>query len=169
VTRVRTQVDDLSEAVARQADHDESTRPRIWWWPDLTEEQAGQSWQVLCEWVYSVLLGRHERFRIGFRPCWFCHTEVVDELTALCQAWLAAYIEGHSMYGPSEWLDRCLPNEMGRIDKDLSRCKTHDHLEPPPVPPVTADFSDFVTNDLTSRESAEQPALKLACSQSARW
>src|SRR6478736_4410001 len=66
VAAVRGQLEDLAADPA-------VVRPRIVWWPDLTEEEAATAWAVLTRWIDDVLLTRYPEAARVLYPCWHEH------------------------------------------------------------------------------------------------
>jgi hypothetical protein len=65
--------------------------------------------------VDEVLRARHPEAYNELGACWFLHPDILDELTALHAAWLAAYRDNTSPGTAAiEWHDRWLPGAMVR-------------------------------------------------------
>lgn len=90
--------------------------PSRWCLKELPRTKAAEAqWDEFTEWV-DWLTGHYPQ---GFRdmpPCWYLHTDAVEELAALWQAWRYAY------YGDDDpresamvWHERWLPGVCRRL------------------------------------------------------
>ncbi len=119
----------------RRTDRPEARAP--FRWENLDAEQTRDTWQELGDWVRWLC----ERFRIDdIPPCWYQHSDLVEELTALWLSWEGAYHPDARFDDPVRWLD-WLSRTRTRFARRSPRCgvgahKAHD-LGP------THDDSDF--------------------------
>jgi len=101
--------------------------PASWCWPTASPPAAEQMWLELAGWV-GWLRGRYpvaERVP----ACWWRHSEVVEELTALWLAWLHAYTDPDAeLTGPIDFHSRHLPDTLTRIRAWGVHCET-DHRD----------------------------------------
>jgi hypothetical protein len=108
--RLARRVDELADSVA----HPAYEFPTGWTWRALGGHSARVLWEQLHDWV-GWLRGRYP-VADAVPPCWYRHSEVVEELTALWLAWRAAYAEADAaLLGPAEWHDRWLPGALQHI------------------------------------------------------
>lgn len=103
------------DAAAKNAAQIHKQKPSIWCWRYLNNKQIAQQWGGLENWV-AWLSDRYPKTLRDLPPCWYLHTEAVEELTALWAAWKAAY------YGDDNprdamifWHDRWLPGVVRRL------------------------------------------------------
>ena len=112
------------------------------WWPDLpTGQERAEALHSLGRWVDEVLRARHPEAYNELGTCWFWHPDILDELTALQAAWLAAYRDTASPGTATiEWHDRWLPGAMARCSAAIRArgCKGRHEKETHP----TAAFLD---------------------------
>lgn len=95
-------------------------------WKALRDpEERVERWEDLRSWVHWLV----ERFALDYKtipPCWWRHGAVVEELTALHDAWKLSYSEMNSAAGPADWMaifDRTLDRLrrwIGRTNCDLN-------------------------------------------------
>ncbi|MBV9095284.1 MAG: hypothetical protein JO132_15630 [Streptosporangiaceae bacterium] len=114
VGKLRDEVHDVAELAGELAKRPEAQRAA--WWPDLPAgQERAEALQSLGRWVDEVLRGRHPEAYNELGSCWFWHPDILDELTALHAAWLAAYRDkASSGTAAIEWHDRWLPGAMAR-------------------------------------------------------
>jgi hypothetical protein len=116
VDKLRDEIHDVAELVRDLATAGRPQTRRAVWWPDLPAGQKRASaMQSLGSWVDEVLRARHPEAYNELGTCWFRHPDILDELTALRAAWIAAYRdEASSGTAAIEWHDRWLPGAMAR-------------------------------------------------------
>ena len=114
VGQLRDEVHAVAELAGELAQRPE-TRGVIWW-PDLPAgQERAEAVQSLGHWVDEVLRARHPEAYNELGTCWFWHPDILDELTALRAAWVAAYRDKASPGTAAiEWHDRWLPGAMAR-------------------------------------------------------
>jgi len=106
--------------------------PQQWCWPALGEVAAAEQWRDLSAWV-GWLRGRYP-IAEQLPACWWRHSELVEELTALRLAWLAAYTEpGAALTGPIDFHDRWLPSVLGRVRRWGVQCLGEHRPRPPSI------------------------------------
>jgi len=152
---VSERLDDLARTVAALADVVAAAPPR-------TGPIPAPSWLVappdsaatrrlldgLCSWLRAVFL-RYPDAAAVLPACWLWHPEVVEELTWLMHAWIAAYqSEGASVQLAGDWHDRQRPGVVRRLKESVSACSVERHQTragwdapadtAPPVPGVDA-------------------------------
>lgn len=95
------------------------------WKTLLNGEERAERWDDLRSWVHWLV----GRFALDYKtvpPCWWRHGAVIEELTALQDAWKLSYSEVNSAAGPADWMaifDRTLERLrrwVGRTNCDLS-------------------------------------------------
>ncbi|MGI8769153.1 MAG: hypothetical protein ACR2I1_08650 [Propionibacteriaceae bacterium] len=138
-----------------------SAASRKWCWRSMDPSRTEQLWADLAGWV-GWLRGRYPLAQV-LPGCWWAHTELVEELTALYRAWLGAVAGGTpGTYNSVEWHDRWLPGTLARIRGwGADRCatgRTHqpkppDAYTPTPVDDPTA-FAAHVAADLAARRTS---------------
>jgi hypothetical protein len=103
-----TRFDDLRSDTPTAAT---SGTPTAWCWRNLHEESKEELWILLRNWVEWL----RSRYPLAKRRprCWAQHPEIVEELTALWLAWLAAY-ETENPHSP--------PPQTGRTAGCLDSC-----------------------------------------------
>jgi hypothetical protein len=140
IVKLRGEVRDAAGPVAGLVQHPETQRAV--WWPDLPAGKArADSLGDLGRWVDEVLRSRHPEAYNDLGTCWFWHPDVLDELTALQAAWLAAYRDPASpATAAAEWHNRWLPGAMARCRAAIAArgCKGRHEKEPP----ATTGFLD---------------------------
>ena len=136
VAELRGQVGELAGLVRELAEREETeTRgERAVWWPDMRPgEERAEALRLLGGWVDEVLRARHPEAYKELQACWFLHTDVLDELTALRAAWFAAYRDTQgSTTAAIEWHDRWLPACMARCKAAIKAraCNKSGHQDP---------------------------------------
>lgn len=124
-------------------------KPAPWNWKELDGPKAAQLLTGLREWVdwYNARYGVTADTRIP--GCWYRHTPVVEELTAVWTAWQAAYY-GHQSPNdaPAYWHERILWPTITRIKKSswgLGACNPH-HKDPRPgkEPSTDTEFAEHI-------------------------
>jgi hypothetical protein len=165
VTTVQRRLDDLAEtvsevdtlraevaAVAEVADNIATGQGHgaASWWPDLaTGESRARALESLAIWVDEVLRARHPEMYNRLGACWYQHSDVLDELTALRAAWYAAYRDPAApATAAMEWHDRWLPGAMRRCRATIRArgCRgRHEKAAPATAPFMDRqDFQNFV-------------------------
>lgn len=74
-------------------------------WRELSDAEASERWQSLREWVEWFTV----RYNIAISvvpDCWWRHAPLVEELSALHTAHLAAFDPSDSGFGPIGWHER---------------------------------------------------------------
>jgi hypothetical protein len=83
-------------------------------WDRLGPHDAVRLWQELADWV-GWLRSRYPLAR-QVPLCWWRHSELVEEMTALWLAWREAYLEkGAPLTAAADWHARWLPDFLHRI------------------------------------------------------
>jgi hypothetical protein len=120
------------------------------WWPDLaTGESRAKALESLAIWVDEVLRARHPEMYNRLGACWYQHSDVLDELTALRAAWHAAYRDPAApATAAMEWHDRWLPGAMRRCRASIRArgCRGRHEKEAPATMPFMdrQEFRNFV-------------------------
>ncbi len=117
-------VDDLAGAGRRP----DPVRPVSWiGHSDQEPEQTPARLAELADWVGQVYL----RYPIAARElpdCWLWHTDVVEELAWLHQAWQAAYHpESGTITAAGDWHDRYRPGVAARVRSAARGCSLENH------------------------------------------
>lgn len=118
--RLASEVTDAyADVVSRLEEADAGARPAIaptaWNWRSLGARAREELWSQLREWVTWI---RH-RYPLAKKipSCWDKHPEIVEELTALWLAWLAAYEQRDgTLTAAADWHDRWLPGVLHRLE-----------------------------------------------------
>lgn len=171
IARLEAALSDLSESLSDLL-NDESTRskkPHVWSWTDLTPSELETAYRQLSAWVYDVLFVLRIETRHVILPCWFKHMNVVDELGALCKGWEYAYrYDKANPAAALEWLDRWLPNSIGRIREFMKQCVKeeardmyHKVTQDMALTP-DADLDRFISNAVAIRKTRRKPEQGLA-------
>ncbi|MGN6221666.1 MAG: hypothetical protein ACTHNQ_19370 [Microbacterium sp.] len=98
-------------------------------WRHLSDEQARAEWGMLREWVEWFTV----RYNVPVSvvpPCWFKHGALVEELSALHIAHLAAFDSSDTGLGPIGWHER-LAQANGRLQRAGAGC-TSGHFDVKP-------------------------------------
>lgn len=141
--------DSMTAAVKNLLASPPAATPTPWNWQELDGEQSVKLMEALNEWVTWIneRYGVTDSFRIY--GCWYRHSAVVEELTAVWVAWKAAYY-GHKdpTNDPASWHDGTFWPMMKRIRSEtwgLSNCHT-EHADPRPSFRDSTDpqFTDFL-------------------------
>lgn len=135
VSKLRNEVHNAAEQAGEQAQRPE-TQGAVWW-PDLpTGQERAEAVHSLGRWVDEVLRARHPEAYNELGTCWFWHPDILDELTALQAAWLAAYRDkAPSGTAAIEWHDRWLPGAVARCSAAIRArgCKGRHEKESHPT------------------------------------
>jgi hypothetical protein len=152
-----SRVDELAGLVAQLADAVNATptaADEVASWLDLPPE-VDTTHAVLGElltWMQVVYL-RYPDAAAGLPDCWLWHTNVVEELLWLMQAWLAAYRDDKAAVSlAGDWHDRYRPGVVRRITTTAGRCSLENHqprdgqpLPGGPVVPVAGAAEQIAT------------------------
>ncbi|MCU4750285.1 hypothetical protein [Streptomyces sp. G-5] len=130
-------------------------------WRTLDGEQTAKQWGVLIDWSRKVLYPTYARQH--WRPCWYLHWSVVEELSALCAVWHWSYRKDAPPTRAAEWHARWWPHTRGVLDATFKRCgpekpgATLRHALPKGIDAnLFADdeaLSSFIANHVRSREA----------------
>ncbi|SEE94684.1 hypothetical protein [Jiangella alba] len=145
-------------------------------WRTLSADEAEQEWLALNEWVHWL----RREFGLSaaiIPPYWHRHPELVWELSALHQRWLAAYDPYQDPSAPLVWMAEFATARQRlhdwvsisgtRLDRDRPTRQTSWPGED--VPPIEAesritnredDFVHFVLDDVERRRHAEAAFLR---------
>ncbi len=136
-TAATSRLDDLVTLVRELAERPaaRTAGEQAIWWPDLPAgQERAAALRLLGTWVDEVLRGHHrELVQDSLQACWYRHDDVLDELTALCAAWQAAYLgKTASATAAIEWHDRWLPGCMARRKAAIKArpCNRDGHQSP---------------------------------------
>jgi hypothetical protein len=109
---------------------EQAVQPRVWWWPDLTVDEARNAWKTLTEWMQDVLVVRYPEVDNVLQPCWYRHPAAVDALTSLYTTWLAAYQDLTAQpTAAASWLNQWLPAAIEQIKQALRSCDWTAHRD----------------------------------------
>ncbi|MDJ0396178.1 hypothetical protein QMK17_22935 [Rhodococcus sp. G-MC3] len=126
--------------------------PSRFTWRYLDSEQSRQLWADLIDWT-TWIRGRYE-LDTKIPPCWYRHSPVVEELTALMAAWTDAYYRGDEYRDDlTAWHTQWFWPVIHRLQAvtDFENC-THTRCEHRSTPPTTLDgLDDFVAADIAGR------------------
>ncbi|MGV8967787.1 MAG: hypothetical protein ACOH2F_16095 [Cellulomonas sp.] len=123
--------------------------PRPIDWARLTGEAAATEWAALDRWV-RWLVRRYNLDHRDVPPCWYAHTDLVEELSALRSAHRGAYDPSGPPGGPAEW-HQTLANTRTHLQLSVSRtgCKPREHRPPTAIDwasdPARADYTSAIT------------------------
>ncbi|GAA2725794.1 hypothetical protein [Cellulomonas aerilata] len=148
-------------------------------WNTLPAAEAAARWVALEAWV-SWLRTAYGLSVLEIPPLWHRHDELVWELSALHQHWLACYGEGASGSAPLQW-HRDFDDARHRLRRWVAACGTQGGADRPtlvaswpgqpprdvePARAITdrdADFQDMVRADVQERlDAAEAMATALS-------
>jgi hypothetical protein len=129
-------------------------------WTTLDAEAAAATWQQLGAWV-SWLVDRYAMREVPV-GCWWRHGMLIEELTALWQAWQTSYAPDADGTAPLLWhehLDRARDRIRLRLQQQ-GNCISAGHHDPtPPTYPGAAEqFRAHITADVEARLAAPPPA-----------
>lgn len=135
-------------------------------WAHLDRDTAAQLWEELFDWVDWL----RARYELGGRllPCWYRHSPLVEELTALMGAHRAAYAttateddpaeRWHD--GPASWQHYTLRPFIDRLDSvtdleqcDLDRCG----YRPLEIVSDRGGFAEYIAADVDGRPAPPPP------------
>ena len=106
--------------------------PQNWCWRSLGPVESREQWQHLLSWV-GWLRGRYP-IADQLPACWWRHSELVEELTALWVAWLAAYTEPSApLTAPIDFHDRWFPQVLVRVRRWGVQCQDEHRPRPPSI------------------------------------
>lgn len=107
-------------------------------WRTITEEERPEACRTLAAWVHEWLIPRYGIKAKRIPDCWWQHTDLIEELSALHTAWQVAFDAADAGWGPIGWHERfaaALTREAFR-----ERC-VNEHRDDPkrsmPLPPAT--------------------------------
>ncbi len=148
-------------------------------WNTLPAAEAAVRWVELDAWV-SWLRTAYGLSVLEIPPLWHRHDELVWELSALHQHWLACYGDGASGSAPLQW-HRDFDDTRHRLRRWVAACGTQTTADRPtlvatwpgeathdvePARAITdrdADFRDMVRSDVQERlDAAEAVAAGLS-------
>ncbi|MFC8178726.1 hypothetical protein ACFULT_07625 [Rhodococcus sp. NPDC057297] len=142
---------------AADSELDELT-PSRFTWRYLDNVQTRTLWDELIDWV-DWIRGRYE-LDTKIPPCWYRHSPVVEELSALMVAWTDAYYRGDEYRDDlTAWHTQWFWPVIGRIRSisDFDTC-THTRCEHHPVEPITLPgLDEFVAADIGGRPEPAPP------------
>ncbi|MFI1919328.1 hypothetical protein [Nocardia sp. NPDC020380] len=144
-----------------QSDSESESSPSKLWpcrysWRDLDQDGAAELWTELIDWVDWL---RH-RYQLGSRvpACWYRHGAVVEELTALMAAHIAAYwCERDAVDLPREdltaWHTQWLWPVIERVTRisDFSACRPHHCRSQTHPQPVHAGLDDYLAEQISAQ------------------
>lgn len=115
-----------------------------WWWPTMTQGQAGEAWTTLTQWVDGLIIPRYDDGENTMptagaqvlRPeevglpyssrvlrCWFAHPGIVDQLSALFWAQKGDYRRNAPAHSPLEWQETWLPKTLDHLGDEFRKKK----------------------------------------------
>jgi hypothetical protein len=158
----------LSERVDELAPKTPDVMAGAFWWPDLTAQAAEKAWGVLGSWVEDVIV---ERYHESIKPCWYRHPRAVDLLSAMRQAWAAAYRTDAPPTAAAEWHDRWLAHLWKLVDKETNGCTEREHRPDEMEPSVhdAAALRRFVEADVARRSSTTSDDEPPVGSERSEW
>jgi len=124
--------------------------PDNWCWQSISEDEALEQWRHLAAWV-GWLRGRYP-IAEQLPGCWWRHSELVEELTAVWLAWHGAYTDPRGHPGaPVDFHDRVLPSFLGRVRRWGVQCLDEHRPRPATVYAANAvddpqAFADFTAD-----------------------
>jgi hypothetical protein len=131
--------------------------PRDWCWQSIDSDTASEQWRSLCSWVGWL----RSRYPIADQlpACWWRHSELVEELTGLWLAWLAAYTEPQApLTAPIDFHDRLLPSFLGRVRRWGIQCLDEHRPRPASVyGGTTVDDPDALADFIGDAPGARRP------------
>jgi hypothetical protein len=151
---LRAQVDYLLEKVTDAVD----LTDRAITWSRLTREQAAEEWKRLCEWT-DWLRDRYQLHE-SIPACWYAHSAMVEELSALRAAWTDAYLSPQAgLADPAAWHDLLDRTRYRLYAWDRNGCADGRHRPDLRLPDDTDDDlrQRVITDDLDQRTEGEQP------------
>lgn len=105
------------------------------WTDDLDQDQARELWDWLTEWCQNILWPIYARD--VWKPCWYLHTQVRIELTALRGTWKHAYLSPDvPPTRAMEWHSRWWPHAEKMLKEELKNCGHPREGLPRPKHPV---------------------------------
>jgi hypothetical protein len=138
-------------------------------WDALNSEQLREAWDILVSWLQDVLYPTYAR--PVWRPCWFKHPVVFEELAWLCAYWHWAYkVKGAPPSRAADWHQRCWPHVKAVLEERFSRCYVPEHGHEIDVEAINASMSgmrlteeqqqrlDALHRDSTARLSSQAVA-----------
>jgi hypothetical protein len=134
-------------------------------WRSLDAQQASAQWRLLVDWCRNVLYLTYAR--PVWRPCWYRHGQVVEELSTLCALWHWSHRKDAPPTRAGEWHARWWPHVHGVLKESFAQCgpssvgkkvrHTTDHLPSPTLFAHDEDLSGFIAAYVASRESERLP------------
>jgi hypothetical protein len=123
-------------------------------WKVLDRETAAEQWPAMDEWV-RWLSTRYVLSPRTIPPCWYHHSGMVEELSALRTGWLAAFAPDATGGAPLDWHD-AFAATRSRLDETVNRsgCTKDDHRQDHTASWLTIPDPDFAAaceTDLANR------------------
>lgn len=98
-------------------------------WRTITEEDRPEACRTLASWVQDWLIPRYGIQAKKIPDCWWQHTDLIEELSALHTAWLVAFAVDDAGWGPIGWHERF----AAALTRDAFKEKCVDRHRPDPV------------------------------------
>lgn len=94
------------EALADRSGATEMLTPTVVNWRTISDHDRTDACAALADWVQNWLVPRYAVPRRLIPDCWYEHSAMVEELSAIHVAWLVAFDEADSGFGPIGWHER---------------------------------------------------------------
>lgn len=134
--------------------------PSRFTWRYLDRDQARQLWDELVDWTTWI----RERYELDVKipPCWYRHSPVVEELSALMVAWTDAYYRGDEYRDDlTAWHTQWFWPVVHRIRtiSDFETCTHGRCTHASRTPSTLAGIDEFITANIDGRAAPKpQPA-----------
>lgn len=94
------------DALADRSGAPQMMTPTVVNWRDISGENRAEASAALADWVQNWLVPRYGITRKLIPDCWYQHSAMVEELSALHTAWVVAFDEADGGFGPIGWHER---------------------------------------------------------------
>ena len=134
---LRTEVQDLAEALAKAVSKNRLTPPPAPYWLGLSGDQYLGQLAKLQKWVDKVAHAQYPDYFVKLPPCWPNHPEAIWELSNLMIEWARVYgDEGNEDLAAALWFhERWLPGVLARLAKailcDEAGCRRSQEIREP--------------------------------------
>lgn len=90
-------------------------------WRKIDEDRKSEAWKWLREWVDWFTFTFHLDTSV-VAPCWYKHTDVVEELWAAANAEARVWAEGEASVMPMTTWQNMLPGVIARLSASMKTC-----------------------------------------------
>jgi hypothetical protein len=107
-------------------------------WRTIGDDERPEACRTLATWVQEWLIPRYNIKAKMIPDCWWQHSDLVEELSALHTAWLVAFDAADAGWGPIGWHERFALAQTRPAFRE--RCTGGHRPDPSRTMPVVPDF-----------------------------